>query len=124
VSFSDAWREIAKKYEVKPEVSKVLKKLGKPFPYLGAHYYYADLVEHIRHALAHVKVCEVDEIVEYHLPEIYKRLDQLSEELSKAKTLLREDEYNKVYNEISRLSKEWTKDFKRYLHQCFIGARK
>jgi len=119
LTFTDEWKKIAKKVYAKPEISAILKKIGPPFPEPGAHYFYADLTEHIRYAIALVKSCRVDELVTYHLPEIYKRRDQLIDEIAKGKVLLREEELEKLRNELRFLTDTFDEEFTKGLKRCF-----
>jgi len=118
------FKEIWRKYMVDERVSRMLKRIGPAFPQPGPHYNYVDLVEHIRHSLYALCMCNPDELPEYHLPEIFERRRKLSEEVSRYARagFLREEDYQYYLDHVESLISNWEKDFKRYFSRCVIGG--
>jgi len=123
MSFDKCFREIWGKYTGDEKVYEMLKRVGPAFPIPGPHYNYADLIEHIRWSLLHLCTCNPDELPEYHLPEIYKRVKMLYEEVSQLVRggFIREEEHQHFRDHIYEITREWEKDFKKYFSQCVGG---
>jgi hypothetical protein len=115
VTFTEAFAEASRKISIDPDVSEILKKIGPAFPSYGPHYYYADMIEHMRWALALARTRQVDNLVRRHLLEIYTRRMQLLDELHKRKSMLRYTEWDKVMSEISRVWDLWEGNFEEAL---------
>ena len=119
------WEEVALRYSHDPKVSEMLKRIGPPFPLPGPHYSYGDFIEHIRYTLFYAKRCELNTVISYHIPEIFKRQRELHDALVEAspryKGQLSEEEYWYAMRHISDLYDRWTKEFEQTLARCMRG---
>jgi len=117
--FKNVWH----KYSHDEKMTEIVKKLSPArFPLPGPHYDYVDLIEHIRYAIYYTCSCNPDELLEYHLPEIYKRFEKLSSEISNGSKagFISETEYNYAFKYLTHLKKDFIRDWKECFKWCVI----
>lgn len=111
---------VMRKFTYDPKVSEITRSIGPKFPMPGAHYDYADFIEHIRYSAYSASLCDINDLLTYHLPEIYKRKNRLLEALAKARNagVITAREYNHAYKHIDETYREWVRYMKEAFNKC------
>ena len=112
--------KILRKFSHDPKVLEITRRIGPVFPRPGPHYDYADFIEHVRASTIYMSSCDLDELLTYHLPEIYKRKNRLLDAIAEARDtgVITGREYEHAYNHIDEVSREWVKQVKEYFNKC------
>jgi len=113
--------EVARKYSFDDRMLEIVKKLSPArFPQPGPHYDYADLLEHIRYAIWKIGMCSAERLLEYDLPEIYKRFSRLSSALSEGVRagIITDEEYMYATRYLDNLREKFFKEWKELFEKC------
>ena len=111
---------VMRKFTYDPEVLETTRRISPKFPLPGAHYDYSDLIEHIRYSAYSMSLCDINNLLTYHLPEIYKRKNNLLEALAKARDagVITAKEYEHASKHISETYQEWINFMKNEFNKC------
>ena len=117
---------VMRKFNYDQKTLEITRRISPKFPLPGAHYDYSDFIEHIRYSAYCMSLCDINNLLTYHLPEIYKRKNKLIETLAKARDagVITAREYEHVSRHISDTYQEWVKFMKENFNKCVCRSHR